>query len=264
MHTDTEAIVLRRFDFSETSQIGHFLTRDLGRVSGLAKGIKRPNATLKGPMDLFQRAKVRLVRRPDSDLFLVAHYEPVTIHAALRDRLARLYGAFYWTEILYDGVRELDADPELFDLAAAGLRALEDAPEPGVVPLVAALELKLLDRIGFRPAIENCARCGNRRTGNRGTFHPIEGGIVCADCRRPGMAGIDLDGAALAVLQGLLKHPLSFAERLRLSAAQAQGLRTITHALTNAVLERLPLSQRFLGAIVQASPAPAPRPARRR
>ncbi|MCA9323017.1 MAG: recombination protein O N-terminal domain-containing protein, partial [Planctomycetes bacterium] len=35
-----EALVLRRFDYGETSQVGHLLTPDQGRVAVLAKGIK--------------------------------------------------------------------------------------------------------------------------------------------------------------------------------------------------------------------------------
>jgi recombinational DNA repair protein (RecF pathway) len=61
--TTTEAIVLRRFDFSENSQVGHLFTRQLGRVSVLARGIKRPGPDLRGPLDLFSRAETRLRQR---------------------------------------------------------------------------------------------------------------------------------------------------------------------------------------------------------
>jgi DNA repair protein RecO len=37
----TEAIVLSRRDFRETSLIANFFTRDYGRISGLLKGIRK-------------------------------------------------------------------------------------------------------------------------------------------------------------------------------------------------------------------------------
>ena len=49
---ETDALVLRRFDYSETSQIARLYTRSEGRLSVIAKGIKRPNRDLRGPLDL--------------------------------------------------------------------------------------------------------------------------------------------------------------------------------------------------------------------
>ena len=37
----TEAIVLKTFDFRETSLIAHFFTKDHGRVNGILKGIRK-------------------------------------------------------------------------------------------------------------------------------------------------------------------------------------------------------------------------------
>ena len=41
----TEGIVIRQADFSESSRVVTFFTRDFGKISALAKGAKR----LKGP-----------------------------------------------------------------------------------------------------------------------------------------------------------------------------------------------------------------------
>ena len=56
------ALVLRRFDYGETSQTARLFSREHGRVGVLAKGVKRPNASLRGPLDLFALAEIDLER----------------------------------------------------------------------------------------------------------------------------------------------------------------------------------------------------------
>ena len=50
-----QAIVIRRWDFSETSQTVSLFTRDHGIVRGLAKGAKREKGDFSGGLDLLTR-----------------------------------------------------------------------------------------------------------------------------------------------------------------------------------------------------------------
>ena len=43
---------MRTTDYSETSQVVHFFTRETGVVSLIAKGTKRPKSKSGGPIDL--------------------------------------------------------------------------------------------------------------------------------------------------------------------------------------------------------------------
>lgn len=247
MDFETEAIVLKRFDFSESSQIGHLLTRSHGRLGALAKGIKKPNAALKGPMDLFQRARVRLTRRAGSDLFLVARFEPLTAHPLMRDDVDRMYAGFYLTELFHAGTREMDADPALFDLLAVALLTIEDAAPQALPALVAATELKYLAVTGLRPAVEGCARCGAVVRDRPLRFFPLDGGLVCQACRGSGMAGMTIEPGILAFLAKLSADRLIECRRLKLAARQAQVLRGLMNALIDGALERPLESRRFVG-----------------
>jgi DNA repair protein RecO (recombination protein O) len=241
----TDALVLKRFDFSETSQIGHFYTAEWGRIAALAKGIKRPNAALRGPMDLFHLARVRLQRRPSSDLALVERYEPLTIFPHLREHRERMMAAFYLTELAALGTQELDSDPELFRLLTGALALLEATPPAFVLPVITAIELRYLSRLGFEPALERCAKCDAPAAAAR-HFYPLEGGVVCSACRPPGSVGYPLDHGLAAVLDVLHHREIRIAARLRLDYRQALVLRELVGAYVNAVLERAPHSQRFL------------------
>lgn len=210
------ALVLRRFDFGETSQTARLFLREHGRVGVLAKGVKRPNDALRGPMDLFALADVALRWRPKSDLHLLTRYRVRTGFSGLRRNLDRLYGAFYVSELLREGTRDRDAQPALFDATVATLEALEHA-RSGAVPLICCwFELAWLQLAGFAPRWHACAFCARPapKTGPV-RFAPFRGGVLCRSClaQRP-VRTILLDTAARVAIDGLLAAdgPASVAE----------------------------------------------------
>jgi len=49
----TEALVLNKWDFRETSIIVNFYSRDFGKMSGILKGIKKEPAKFASTLELF-------------------------------------------------------------------------------------------------------------------------------------------------------------------------------------------------------------------
>ena len=182
------AIVLRRFDFGETSQTAKLFTRGNGRMSVLARGIKRQGPDLRGPMDLFAFATVEVLERPRTDLHLLFKYRVCTGFPRLRKKLARWRGAFYVLEILREGTRDGDPEPRLFDAAIAALAQLERARPDECGLITAWFELQYLDTTGAMPAFESCVRCG-RFAPPTGPVRlvPALQGLLCRSCTAGGM-----------------------------------------------------------------------------
>lgn len=176
-------IVLRRFEFGESSQTGRIYTRDFGRVPVIAKGIKRGGPELRGPMDLFALAEVAFRRQRSAELRLLVRYRVVTGFPGLRRNLERLFGAYYVAEILYEGTRDEVPEPELFDLVIDVLVALESAASHQVFLLAAYFVLHFLDRSGFSPMLDACVRCGRTAPESGSVRVSVDrGGLVCRLC----------------------------------------------------------------------------------
>lgn len=235
---ETQALVLKRFEYGETSQIAHLVTPTDGRVSCLAKGIRRPNPNLKGPFDLFQLANCRFRRRASSDLALMTRWEPLTGFTPLREKLPRIYGAFYLCELVWETTREGVRDPAGFSLLVRALDALCGAAEATAPSIVAATELQLLARSGFLPALTACARCSVDPAPADSVFLPLGGGLVCPRCTRSGERGLPVRPGTRALLADLSQTPPDAAERIRMSRDQGREVRSTLRAVIEAVLER--------------------------
>jgi len=235
------ALVLRRFDYGESSQTARLFSRALGRLNVLAKGIKRPRSSLRGPMDLFALAEVEISVRPRSGLHLLTSHRVVTGLPGLRRNLERLCGAYYVTEILREGTRDLDPSRPLFDAALATLRTLESARAAEVPLAVAWFELAFLELSGFAPQWEACATCGRRAPeGAPVRFASWRGGVVCRQCLAERPAEVVVLGTGLrAVLQQILGAAgPSESAGLKVSAADRRALRELLVGFLQGVMER--------------------------
>ena len=58
----TEAIIIRKTKLGEADRILTLYTPDLGKIQGIAKGVRRPKSRLSGHLELLTHSQVTLVR----------------------------------------------------------------------------------------------------------------------------------------------------------------------------------------------------------
>jgi len=181
-----QAIVLRRLDYSETSQVLAFLSREHGLQRLIAKGVKRSTSKRFVPgIDLLERGQATfLPKSPGAEgLGTLTEWHQQDAHLGLRQDLHRLYAAQYAAEITAAMTEEADPHPELFDALAAVLAGLAAGGEP--VSLIVAYQCSLIRLVGLWPDLTRCVLCGRLAPPGRGAwFSAHQGGLVCRDCAR--------------------------------------------------------------------------------
>lgn len=195
----TVAIVLRVIDFSESSCVVTLFTRDFGKLTGLAKGARRPKGPFESAIDLLSVVRLMVIRKSGEvlDLLTEAKLER-RFRAASRD-LSRLYGGYYVAELLIDLTHEHDPHPELFDAAVAALAGLDGDAQ--VATTLLRFELTALRILGHQPSLELCAGCGETVPDQpRTPFGLIAGGVLCQRCREGKRLVVSLSREARAAL----------------------------------------------------------------
>jgi DNA repair protein RecO (recombination protein O) len=170
------AIVWRRSDFSESSRIVTCLTREHGRISGLAKGAHRPDSVFLGRLDFLN--EVRATFSPDrGGLRLLVRAELLRERRALREP-ARFLAATHLATLCDFAMPEGRPEPAVFDLLAGGLTLLERCPVAAIPQVVLGLELRYLDQLGALPDLHHCGQCG-APLANGAFRNPGAPGLVC-------------------------------------------------------------------------------------
>lgn len=200
------AVVLRRLDFSETSQIIAFFTRGHGQVRGIAKGIKKSTKTkFAVGIDLLDVGRISISSRGErpTGLATVTEWKQTQSLSGLREKLERLQAAQYAAEITSYLTHEWDPHSELFDALIEFLNTL--AAGRGSLGSVVRFQIDLLELIGSPPRFDACVSCG--RADVLTHFSSFEGGAICRHCENRFHEKREVSAATLAVLQGKQATP---------------------------------------------------------
>lgn len=219
-HHSTTAIVLRLVDFSETSLVVTLLTRDLGRISALAKGARRLKGPFEGSLDLLSVCRVTLIAKPGDTLDLLTESKLRRRFRGGERSLERTYAGYYLAETLRWWLDDAERHEILFDLTLAAL-ALIDGRGP-VAETLLAFDCQCLQMLGHAPTTDVCCVCGvtlgaelENAGGRRVAFSIDGGGVVCAGCRPRQATLVLMSKSSVRTLGELLQSPGNTAESYR-------------------------------------------------
>lgn len=244
----TEGIVVARLDFSETSQVVSFYTRDHGLVRVLAKGSKRARSMSEGALDLLAAGELLFIeKRADQLAILTAFHQRENFSGVRRD-LRRFHLGLWICELLSRLTNVADPNPEVYDLAWAMLTRVASG---GADPLHrSAFEARLIAALGYTPRTDRCVRCERPVAAADGAtawwVSPQAGGAVCDLCaaRTPDRLAASI--GTLGLLGNLAAGRTPPLERLRVApAVQEQLTRILTTTLCH-LMGREPRMLRFL------------------
>ena len=129
---NTQAIVLSRTDYGEADRILTFLTPDQGKVSAIAKGVRKQKSKLAGGIELFSVSEISYIvgRRDISTLIssrLIKHYGNI-----VKD-LDRTNAAYEATKTINKATED-NPEQAYFDLLTTALESLDDSSiELGII-----------------------------------------------------------------------------------------------------------------------------------
>ena len=197
------ALIIRTVEVFETSLVATLFTRELGKVSVLAKGARRLKSSFQGGLDLLGVSDIVLFTKASEALDLLVESSPVERFASLRRDLAALYAGYYIAELLGGLTDFHDPHPKLFDAATLTLRHLGEAELRS--RRVARFELACLRELGLMPSLAACSQCGTVVEESRGvvSFGIAAGGVLCPKCAPGQMQVVVISSRTLRAIQAL-------------------------------------------------------------
>jgi DNA repair protein RecO (recombination protein O) len=187
-----EAVILRHSDYGEADRMLTLYTAQLGKTRALVKGARKVTSRKAGHLEPFTHVRLQLAK--GRDLPLVTQADTVDAYLPLRENLVLTSQASYVIELLdrftYEDGSENSA---IFRLLTETLARLSSGTDAWVV--IRYYEMRLLDYLGFRPQLFECANCRREILPEDQYFSFAAGGVICPNCGRgiPRLKPISVD-----------------------------------------------------------------------
>ena len=120
----TEAIILRRTNYGEADRILNLLTPERGKMSAIAKGVRKAKSKLAGGLELFATCDVTLLSGR-SDMLTVSSARLVRFYGNILKEYDRMQLAYELVKMI-NRAAETVGEPELYYLLRDGLAYLDE------------------------------------------------------------------------------------------------------------------------------------------
>lgn len=149
------AIILRSQPLQERDRLVTMLTETHGKLSGVAKGAIH-SRRFGGTLDLFACSSVRW-KETQGELVRIEEANVRRDFLQLRGRLENISAAGHFVDLCLRLTEERHPAREVFLLLAHYLKLLEE--HAATFEIVRSFEIKLLERLGWAPVLEECVSC---------------------------------------------------------------------------------------------------------
>ena len=194
MYLTIQAIVLRVTDYNDRDALLTVLSRNHGKLTVKARGLRRKNSPLVAPCQLLAFGEFTLFEYRGQYTINEAH--SIELFTPLRRDLTKLSLGTYFAQAAEVISMEDLPNPELQSLLLNSLYALSklNLPEPMVK---ACFELRAACLAGYTPDLYGCHSCGSQ---NPERFDLAAGQLECVSCRN-----IESRGIRMPVTPGILE-----------------------------------------------------------
>jgi DNA repair protein RecO (recombination protein O) len=243
---ETEAIVIDCHDFGESDLIITLLSQERGKIAAIAKGAKKSLQRFVNKLELFSFIHIICTRKAGRQLAFLAEAELHTSFIKIRCDFHRYTIASVVREFLLTGTKEEEPDERLFRLSLWALHNINTLRQPNAI--LAIFLIRFFECLGYRPNLEICTKCARQIcTGNRYSFLPGEGTIICSACNGGETdKGIALSHGTLKLLRSAQDLPIERLHRLQISGFMLNETLHLLHYYGNHLLQRDIASWKFM------------------
>ena len=243
MIVKTDGIVLKSFDFRETSKIVTFFTKEHGKLKGILKGIRKDHKKFGSNVDKFSVNTIVYYHHRNSDLHLVGQCDLSAFFFPIRQDLKKTLAASYMLELV-DAIMPAEEENEaVYQLMLDYLKSLETAQD--INKIVHVFQIKILLLSGFRPHLDSCVKC-QKQIKTRARFSVPFGGLVCGECPTNEATVSLISPGTVASILHVEKNDWAGSVRLGLSAPIKKELKFILNNFLVYHLERKLKSEKYL------------------
>jgi DNA repair protein RecO (recombination protein O) len=226
---ESEAIVLQSYALGEADRIVSFLSRNMGRIRGVAAGARRTKSRFGSTLERLSHVRIWFFERENRDLVRINQCELIeSFLSAFGDYASGIALALFSeiTEAVLPDHEASDPNFRLLLLAAQTIKRTGKAEIPMAYFLVWTVKLG-----GWLPPLDSCAHCGRALIpADPGYFSRNASALACKSCRKPGLRVVS--AAALSAARKFLAERL---DRLSEESIPQQAARELSDVMLDVI-----------------------------
>ncbi len=179
-----EGIVVGEQNYLETSKILKIFTKDLGIISVLSKGCKKPKSDLREGSNKLIRAVFNISYKDNglstlTGVDIIDNYKNIVMD--YKDLAKKMY-SFTVIDLAIQVVNQRQIEKEeisnIYNILISAIKKIDEGFSSEII--LDIVMLKYLDFLGVAPSIDSCANCGSND--NIVTMDSKSFGFICKDC----------------------------------------------------------------------------------
>ena len=267
----SEAFVLRTYPMKEADLVVSFLTRDQGKLRGVAKRARRPKSSFGAGLERLSHVRLSYFQRETRELVNLDSCELIRSQFDLVSDYQTSVALDFFAEVSEQLLPSAEANEKFFRLLAAVLQSLrpgerEEPAEGRTWRAVTYFAMWAARLSGWLPELHVCLGCGTLlgesaaegHAPERAFFSRGRAGLVCGHCRPSLAAGSswELSVESRAIAGHILRQPVAQLPAGSWTQATAADLRRFLVQQIESHVERRLITVPVLEETGQAGPAP--------
>jgi DNA repair protein RecO (recombination protein O) len=179
----TEAFVLSKIKYGDTSSIVTIFTRNFGKLSVIIKGGRSSKSKTGLIVDPLNHLQIILYKKDVRDLQILTNADLISHYPKIKKDLEKLKYSYAVLELIKKLVPEHEASEKLFKGLLRIFSLFENNEENPKI-LFGRFFMFFLTQLGYELQIQECASCGRSNLTGMDLSYNFELGILCNSCRK--------------------------------------------------------------------------------
>jgi DNA repair protein RecO (recombination protein O) len=229
------AIILSKMDVGETDRIYTAYTQEAGKISLIAKGVKKSDAKLAGNLEPVNYVEIFVAKSKGKGKITGVIGADNFSH--IKEKIAALEKVFYVFQLFDRLVTQEEKDEKIFHLLLVYLGSLdkislEEEADPKADILTFGFVFKLLQGLGYEFQMKKCAACAKMLQSGKNFFSAKRGGVLCEDCSISEGKKIKISDETIKLIRIFLENKLENFGKIRMDKLNIGNLKLITSLAT--------------------------------
>lgn len=172
----TEGVILKKNNFSDYHKMVTIFTKDFGKKTVAAKGVRKLKSKLAPHLEVGMKTKITITRGKKNDILTGA--QVINAHKKIHQNLTKTSYLYTLAELVDKLTEDEHEDAQLYDIVSEGVLLINELDEEKLPAALCVIIAHLLNNSGIYPETDVCSRSGEKLIEEDAAFSHKKQGVI--------------------------------------------------------------------------------------